>query len=189
MKFFASFKSVWVCQCCLLRQHFMQREKTWIWSWSEWKTTSVVGDSDRHKHFTVYVECRVWWPLKGRDWLQVCLYASKSDSFYMKVLEQDMLLFCRDITHYPIQISPSLVFLRKSKAGRSLTGFETMKVINSQIFSFNATVQQTVPSSKYSACLNSKTNYTAEFVYILLWHSWGSLTYNIQVTELKKPTV
>lgn len=85
----------------------------------------------------------------------------------MKVLEQDMLLFCRDITHYPIQSSPSRVFLRKSKAGRSLTGFETMKVINLQIFSLNAAVQQSVSNSKYSAGLNTKTNYTAEFVYIL----------------------
>lgn len=80
----------------------------------------------------------VWWPLKDRDWLQVCLYASKFDSFYMKVLEQDMLLFCRDMTHYPTHSPPSLVFLRKSKIGRSLTGFETMKVTNSQIFNLNA---------------------------------------------------
>jgi len=40
-----------------------------------------VGDSDSHKHFTVYVECRVRWPLNDTDWLQVCLYASKPDSF------------------------------------------------------------------------------------------------------------
>lgn len=80
----------------------------------------------------------VWWPLKDRDWLQVCLYASKFDSFYMKVLEQDMLLFCRDMTHYPTHSPPSLVFLRKSKIGRSLIGFETMKLTNSQIFNLNA---------------------------------------------------
>lgn len=147
----------------LLRQHFMQREKTWIWSWSEWKT-SAVGDSDRHKHFTVYVECRVWWPLKDRDWLQVCLYASKADSFYMKLLEQDMLLFCRDTTHYPTHSPPSLVFLRKSKGGRSPAGLKLWKLL---IHKYLALMQQCsrVSSSKYSACLNTKTNYTAEFVH------------------------
>lgn len=124
-----------------------------------------MGDSDRHKHFTVHVECRVWWPLKDRDWLQVCLYASKSDSLYIKVLEQDMLLFCRDTTHYPNHSPLSLVFLRKSKAGRSLTESETMKIINSQIFSLNAVVQQIVSTCKYGACLNTKTTQLSLYTF------------------------
>lgn len=65
-----------------------------------------MGDSD--KHFTVYVECRVQWPLKDTEWPQVWLYASKYDSFLMKILEQDMLLFCRDMN-----LSPPCVFKEK----------------------------------------------------------------------------
>lgn len=68
----------------------------------------------------------------------------------MKVLEQDMLLFCKDMNLLP------LVFLRKIKAGGSLTGFETMKAIHLQIFSLNAKPQHKRRAKAVKCMLSDK---------------------------------
>lgn len=55
---------------------------------------------------------------------------------------------------HPAPHSPlDLMFLRKSKAGSSLTGSQTVKVTHLQIFSLNATLQQRALRAKVVQCM------------------------------------